>query len=99
LSKYRLIHFATHGALAGQLSGESEPGLLLTPPDHATETDDGYLSASEIADLKLDANWVILSANTAAGGVASTEALSGLPSAFFTRCPRISGVALVSLFG
>ena len=84
MSKYRLIHFATHGALAGQVSGASEPGLLLTPPDHATATHDGYLSASEVADLKLDANWVILSAcNTAAGDVESAETLSGLARAFF----------------
>jgi CHAT domain-containing protein len=84
LAKYRMIHFATHGALAGQVSGNSEPGLLLTPPDTATETDDGYLSASEIAALKLDADWVILSAcNTAAGGVEGAEALSGLARAFF----------------
>jgi CHAT domain-containing protein len=84
LSKYRLLHFATHGALAGQVSGNSEPGLLLTPPDEATEIDDGYLSASEIAALKLDADWVILSAcNTAAGGVDAAEALSGLARAFF----------------
>lgn len=70
LSKYRVVHFATHGALSGQLSGNGEPGLLLTPPDKATEIDDGYLSASEIAALKLDADWVILSAcNTAASGV------------------------------
>jgi tetratricopeptide (TPR) repeat protein len=61
LSKYRIIHLATHGALAGQVSGNSEPGLLLTPPDKATEGDDGYLSGSEIAALKLDADWVILS--------------------------------------
>jgi CHAT domain-containing protein len=84
LAKYRIIHFATHGALSGQVSGNSEPGLLLTPPDKATETDDGYLSASEIAALKLDADWVILSAcNTAAGGVEGAEALSGLARAFF----------------
>ncbi len=84
LSKYRMIHFATHGALAGQVSGNSEPGLLLTPPENATETDDGYLSASEIASLKLDADWVILSAcNTAAGGAEGAEALSGLARAFF----------------
>src|SRR3984893_8427955 len=84
LSKYRLIHSATHGALAGQVSGNTEPGLLLTPPAKATETDDGYLSASEIAALKLDADWVILSAcNTAAGGVESAEAFSGLARAFF----------------
>jgi CHAT domain-containing protein len=84
LAKYRMVHFATHGALAGQVSGDSEPGLLLTPPENATETDDGYLSASEIAGLKLDADWVILSAcNTAAGGTEGAEALSGLARAFF----------------
>jgi CHAT domain-containing protein/tetratricopeptide (TPR) repeat protein len=84
LSRYRVIHFATHGALAGQVRGNSEPGLLLTPPDEATETDDGYLTASEIAGLKLDADWVILSAcNTAAGDAKGAEALSGLARAFF----------------
>ena len=84
LAKYKIVHFATHGALAGQVSRTSEPGLLLTPPDKASETDDGYLSASEVAALKLDADWVILSAcNTAAGGAAGAEALSGLARAFF----------------
>jgi CHAT domain-containing protein/tetratricopeptide (TPR) repeat protein len=84
LAKYRIIHFATHGALSGQVSGNSEPGLLLTPPATATEGDDGYLSASEITGLKLDADWVILSAcNTAAGGMEGAEALSGLARAFF----------------
>jgi CHAT domain-containing protein len=84
LAKYRIIHFATHGALAGQLGGDFEPGLLLTPPEHATENDDGYLSASEVAALKLDANWAILSAcNTAAGGAETNEAFSGLARAFF----------------
>jgi CHAT domain-containing protein/Tfp pilus assembly protein PilF len=84
LLRYRVIHFATHGALAGQMSGNAEPGLLLTPPDEATETDDGYLTAPEIASLKLDADWVILSAcNTAAGDANGAEALSGLARAFF----------------
>jgi hypothetical protein len=36
LAKYRIIHFATHGALAGQVGGNSEPGLILTPPATAT---------------------------------------------------------------
>jgi CHAT domain-containing protein len=44
LAKYRMVHFATHGVLAGQLDGTHEPGLILTPPDQATEEDDGYLS-------------------------------------------------------
>jgi CHAT domain-containing protein len=66
------------------VGGNSEPGLILTPPDTATEEDDGYLSATEIAGLKLDADWVILSAcNTAAGGGEEAEALSGLARAFF----------------
>jgi CHAT domain-containing protein len=49
LAKYRIVHFATHGALAGQLNGTNEPGLILNPPEERTEEDDGYLSASEIA--------------------------------------------------
>lgn len=66
------------------MRGNAEPGLILTPPETATPEDDGYLSASEIAGLKLDADWVILSAcNTAAGGAEEAEALSGLARAFF----------------
>jgi CHAT domain-containing protein/tetratricopeptide (TPR) repeat protein len=84
LAAYRILHFATHGALAGELNAGAEPGLILTPPDQATPEDDGYLSASEIAGLKLDADLVILSAcNTAAAGTESAEALSGLSRAFF----------------
>ncbi len=84
LAQYRIVHFATHGALAGQVSGSTEPGLLLTPPETPSEEDDGYLTASEIAGLKLNADWVILSAcNTAAGGSQGAEALSGLARAFF----------------
>ena len=83
LAKYRMVHFATHGVLAGQLDGAYEPGLILTPPGEPSEEDDGYLSASEIAALKLDADWVILSAcNTAAGAATRAEALSGLARAF-----------------
>lgn len=84
LAAYRIVHFATHGALAGELKAGSEPGLILTPPGEATPEDDGYLSASEIAGLKLDADWVMLSAcNTAAGGAPGAEALSGMARAFF----------------
>jgi CHAT domain-containing protein/Flp pilus assembly protein TadD len=86
LAKYRMLHFATHGALAGQLSGTREPGLILTPPPMATAEDDGYLSGSEVAALKLDADWVILSACDTAGGASegeASEALSGLARVFF----------------
>ena len=86
LADYQVVHFATHGTLAGQLSRTAEPGLILTPPNEQTEEDDGYLSASEIAALKLNADWVILSACNTAGGVDAgqeAQALSGLARAFF----------------
>lgn len=57
---------------------------MLTPPDVATPQDDGLLTASEVARLRLDAGWVILSAcNTAApDGTPGAEGLSGLAKAF-----------------
>lgn len=83
LSRYRVLHFATHGLLGGEL-GLGEPGLVLTPPDRASSRDDGILTASEIATLTLAADWVVLSAcNTAAGSEADAEALSGLARSFF----------------
>jgi CHAT domain-containing protein len=85
LSDFRILAFATHGLVAGSLKGVAEPGLVLTPPERGTEADDGLLTASEIATLKLNADWVILSAcNTAAAdGTPGAEGLSGLAKAFF----------------
>jgi CHAT domain-containing protein len=84
LEQYRILHFATHGALSGQVRGSVEPGLILTPPATATQADDGYLSSSEISGLKLNADWVVLSAcNTAGGDASNSEAFSGLARAFF----------------
>jgi tetratricopeptide (TPR) repeat protein len=37
LAQYRIVHFATHGAMAGELNSGSEPGLILTPPADAGE--------------------------------------------------------------
>jgi len=100
LAQYRILHFATHGALAGQVHGAVEPGLILTPPSAATTGDDGYLSSSEIAALKIDADWVVLSAcNTASGEGSSAEAFSGLARAFFyagTRALLVSHWAVSS---
>lgn len=57
---------------------------MFTPPDVATEDDDGLLTASEVAALKLDADRVVMSdCNTAGGGAPGAEALSGLARAFF----------------
>lgn len=85
LSKYKTIAFATHGVMAGEIKGVGESGLILTPPRQGSIEDDGYLAAGEIAKLKLNADWVVLSAcNTAAAdGTPGAEGLSGLAKAFF----------------
>jgi tetratricopeptide (TPR) repeat protein len=84
LSDYRVVYFATHGLVAGEVKGLAEPSLALTLPKQPSETDDGLLTASEVAQLKLNADWVVLSAcNTIAGDKPGAEALSGLARAFF----------------
>lgn len=84
LSAVDVLAFATHGLLSGELQGLAEPALVLTPPEAASVEDDGLLTASEVANLKLSADWVILSAcNTAGGdGRPDAEGLSGLARAF-----------------
>jgi CHAT domain-containing protein len=67
LDRYRVVGFATHGLMSGDIEGLAEPALVLTPPDQASPENYGLLTASKIATLKLDADWVVLSAcNTAA---------------------------------
>lgn len=88
LETFRVVHFATHGLLASEAemeaSGPAEPALVLTPPTIASHDDDGLLTSSEILQLKLNADWVVLSAcNTAGGERAGADALSGLARAFF----------------
>ena len=68
----------------GLFNDNAEPALALTLPAAAAEPDDGLLTSSEVAALKLNAELVILSAcNTAAGDKPGAEALSGLARAFF----------------
>ena len=85
LDQYRVVAFATHGLVADDIQDLGEPALVLTPPRQASRDDDGLLTASEIATLKLNADWIILSAcNTAAGdGTPGADRLSGLAKAFF----------------
>jgi CHAT domain-containing protein len=84
LADYRIVYFATHSLVAGDVKGLAEPSLALTIPNQASDLDDGLLTASEIAQLKLNADWVVLSAcNTISGDKPGAEALSGLARAFF----------------
>ena len=84
LADYRIVYFATHGLVAGEVKGVAEPALVLTLPAKPTAEDDGLLKTSDVAQLKLNADWVVLSAcNTVAGDKPGAEALSGLARAFF----------------
>mgnify|MGYP001271248708 CR=1 FL=1 len=85
LRDYRIIAFATHALLPGELDCLTEPALALTPQT-TNAGDSGLLDASTIATLNLDAEWVLLSAcNTAGEGGERLrgEGLSGLATAFF----------------
>jgi len=84
LANRRIISFATHGLIPGELNGLTQPALALTAPDVAGVDGDGLLTMDEILALKLNADWVVLSAcNTASGEGAGAEAVSGLGRAFF----------------
>ena len=84
LKDYRVLAFATHGLVPGELNGLAEPALAMSAPDVAGVPGDGLLKLDDILGLKLDADWVVLSAcNTASGDGAGAEAVSGLGRAFF----------------
>jgi len=84
LADYAIVYFATHGLVAGDVKGVAEPSLALSIPVNPSELDDGLLTSSEVAQLKLNADWVVLSAcNTIAGDKPGAEALSGLARSFF----------------
>ena len=84
LSGYKVVAFATHGLVPGDLDGLTQPALALSAPDVAGVEGDGLLTMEEILGLRLDADWVVLSAcNTGSGAGAGAEAVSGLGRAFF----------------
>ncbi len=84
LSGFKVLVFATHGLVSGELDGLTQPALALSAPAVAGVPGDGLLTMEEILALKLDADWVVLSAcNTGAGAGAGAEAASGLGRAFF----------------
>jgi CHAT domain-containing protein len=84
LSGFKILAFATHGLVPGELNGLRQPALALSAPDVSGSDGDGLLTMEKILALKLDADWVVLSAcNTGTGAGAGAEAASGLGRAFF----------------
>ncbi len=84
MSDRRVIVFATHALVPGDLDGLDQPALALSSPAVTGDKEDGLLTMEEIFQLKLNADWVVLSAcNTGAAEGAGAEAVSGLGRAFF----------------
>ena len=80
LGRYQFVHFATHGILPVE-SGIKEPSLVLSYDGKGK--DDMLLTLSEIFQLKLRAEMVVLSAcNTGSGKVTKAEGVASLGSAF-----------------
>lgn len=84
LSDRKVIMFSTHGLVPGELNGLTQPALAMSSPEVTGDQDDGLLTMDKVIALRLDADWVVLSAcNTAAGEGSGSEAVSGLGRAFF----------------
>lgn len=86
LKNRRVIMFATHALLPGDLDGLVQPAIALTSPTVAKGTgkNDGLLTMGEVMGLELNADWVVLSAcNTGGASGKGAAAVSGLGQAFF----------------
>jgi CHAT domain-containing protein/tetratricopeptide (TPR) repeat protein len=85
LQKKKVVVFATHGLMAGDLPHLTQPALALASTGNEdTDPLGALLTLDEVLNLKLNADWVILSAcNTAAADGKADEALSGLARGFF----------------
>lgn len=94
LLHYGYLHLATHGILGGDVPGITEPALVL-----AAETgEDGFFTATEAAELKLDAELAVLSAcNTGVGKYFTGEGVMGMSRSFLLAGSRSVLVSLWSV--
>ena len=86
LSGYKVLHFATHAILPTDLKCEDEPAIVTSAPRNAADASGALLKASNLAQIKLDADLVILSACNSGGPdgkLGGGESLSSLARSFF----------------
>lgn len=83
LADYRILHFATHALLPRELRCQAEPAVLTSAPPGAPDATGALLTASQIEQMALDAELVILAACNTGGGDGAGESLSGLARSFF----------------
>ena len=79
----RIIHLATHGLL-DDFIGLGIPGAIALAPDGTGKLNDGLLTASEIFDLKLNAELVVLSACDTGRGKITGDGVIGLSRSLIT---------------
>ena len=90
ISSARVIHFATHGLLDGKDFGELTPGAIALAPDTFNKSDklsdvnEGLLKTTEIIDLKLNADLVVLSACDTGRGQITGDGVIGLSRSLIT---------------
>lgn len=77
----RVVAFATHGLMPGELPGVSKPALALAPGNDATASP--LLELDDVLTLRLNAQAVLLSACNTAAGEQGGAAMSGLVRGFF----------------
>jgi CHAT domain-containing protein/uncharacterized protein HemY len=92
----RVIHFATHGLLDGKDFGERTPGAIALAPDtspssllnkggqRGVDVNEGLLKTTEIIDLKLNADLVVLSACDTGRGKITGDGVIGLSRSLIT---------------
>ena len=89
LSRYRIVHFSTHGLLDSRHPELS--GLVLSLVDEAGRPQEGFLRLHEIYTLRLNADLIVLSAcQTGLGKEVRGEGLIGLVRGFmYAGAPRV----------
>jgi CHAT domain-containing protein len=96
LSKYRYVHFATHGYIDSEHPDLS--AIVLSLVDENGKPEDGFLRANEIYNLNLPAELVVLSAcETGLGRDIKGEGLVGLTQGFMYAGARRVVVSLWSV--